>query len=194
MRFAPEVLPFRRMVTTNRDTRDPARDMPRARPAHRPRAATRARVVVRIARPMACALSPRRAPTYHAARGAAVHSSLALSLQLYDIRGDLSAGPRAPSPAQGTRGAQHAPPPLLPPLVKRPPEAAALNVGATASAGSELEVGECLHRPDEGGNQNLKSGGVSIAHANLARRVFGNCFWMGTSNRLHQAMVMRGSL
>ena len=65
MRFAPEVLPFRRMVTTNRDTRDPARDMPRARPAHRPRAATRARVVVRIARPMARALSPLRAPTYH---------------------------------------------------------------------------------------------------------------------------------
>lgn len=73
-------------------------------------------------------------------------------------------------------------------------EAAALNVGATASAGSELEVGECLYRPYEGGDQNLKSGGVSIAHANLARRVFGNCFWMGTSNRLHQAMVMRGSL
>ena len=62
MRFAPEVLPFRRTVTTNRDIAI-LPDMPRASPAHRPRAATaRARVVVR---PMARALSPLRAPTYH---------------------------------------------------------------------------------------------------------------------------------
>ena len=39
MRFAPEVLPFRRTVTTNRDIAI-LPDMPRASPAHRPRAAT----------------------------------------------------------------------------------------------------------------------------------------------------------
>ena len=42
--------------------------------------------------------------------------------------------------------------------------------------------------------QKRYSGSTAMAHANLARRVLGNCFWMGTSCFLHHAIVMRGSL
>ena len=42
--------------------------------------------------------------------------------------------------------------------------------------------------------QNLNSGSTAMAHENLARRVLGKGLCMGTSCRLHQATVMRGSL
>ena len=42
--------------------------------------------------------------------------------------------------------------------------------------------------------QNLNSGSTAMAHENLARSVLGKGLCMGTSCRLHQATVMRGSL